>query len=358
MSGTADHPFRPDYAIPPGETLRDCIGEIGMSQTDLAARSGLSTKHINQIIQGSAPITPETALILERVTGTPASVWNRLEAGYREAKLRAKQRELTPEDEQWLTSMPIKALQDSGHLPRQVDRGSLLQAVLAFFGVADPAAWNRIWMRPVASFKRAQAFRSDPGAVAAWLRLGELKVREVVTAEYDPRAFRQALHKIRGLTRRVDFSDALVNICAAAGVAVVFVTEIDRSRISGATWWANPNRAVIQLSDRYKSDDHFWFAFFHEAAHLLLHSKKETFIDDGSEDDDLEQEAHRFAANILISPVDARRLPVLSTTSDVEQFASEIGIAPGVVVGRLHHDGLWDWSKGNKLRRRLQIVSE
>ncbi len=72
----------------------------------------------------------------------------------------------------------------------------------------------------------------------------------------------------------------------------------------------------------------------------------------------LEQEAHRFAANMLISPMDARRLSALSTTSEVEQFASEIGIAPGVVVGRLHHERLWDWNKGNKLRRRLQIVSE
>lgn len=120
-------------------------------------------------------------------------------------------------------------------------------------------------MRPVASFKRAQAFRSDPGAVAAWLRLGELAVRDITTADFEPRAFRSTLQKIRQLTRTVDFSDELVSICAAAGIAVVYVREIDKSRISGATWWASPARAVIQLSDRYKSDDHFWFAFFHEA---------------------------------------------------------------------------------------------
>ena len=118
----------------------------------------------------------------------------------------------------------------------------------------------------------------------------------------------------------MDFSDELVSICAAAGVAVVYVREIDKSRISGATWWASPARAVIQLSDRYKSDDHFWFAFFHEAAHLLLHSKKQTFIDDGSENDELEQEAHRFAANLLIPPGEVKRLRMLSTSEEVENL--------------------------------------
>lgn len=358
MSPTASFPFRPDYAIPPGETLRDRIAELAMSQTDLAARSGLSTKHINQIIQGLAPLTQETALILERVTGTPAGFWNRLEASFREAELRAQQRELTAEDDQWLSTMPVKALQAAGHLPTRADRSTLFHSLLAFFGVADRAAWDRIWMRPVASFKRAQAFRSDPSAIAAWLRLGELAVRDIITADFDPRQFRTALQQIRQLTRRADFSDELVSICAAAGVAVVYVREIDKSRISGATWWASPLRAVIQLSDRHKSDDQFWFAFFHEAAHLLLHSKKQTFIDDGSENDELEQEAHKFAASLLIPPAEAKRLQMLRTPEDVEKFAAEIGIASGIVVGRLHHDGLWEWSKGNKLRRRLQIVND
>ena len=120
-----------------------------MSQTDLAARSGLSTKHINQIIQGLAPLTQETALILERVTGTPAGFWNRLEASFRESELRAQQHDLTTEDDQWLSTMPVRALQATGHLPTQADRSTLFHSLLAFFGVADRAAWDRIWMRPL-----------------------------------------------------------------------------------------------------------------------------------------------------------------------------------------------------------------
>lgn len=356
MSPAIRHPFRPDYAIPPGVTLRDRLEEIDVSQADLAARSGFSTKHINQMLQGIAPITHETALILERVTGRPAAFWNTLEANYREALLRAKQRAISPEDDKWLRSIPTKALQERGVLPTGVTRGQLFEATLDLFGVADRAAWDRLWSRPVASFKRTKAFKSHPGAVAAWLRLGQLEARKVeTTADYSASAFRKALKAIRTLTRDLD-SDRLVEICAAAGVAVVFVREIEGSRISGATWWATPTRAVIALSDRYKMDDSFWFSFFHEAAHVLLHSKKATFIDDGSDSDELEDEANKFAAETLIPPELARLLPTLSTTADVKQFAKRLGIAPGIVVGRLHYDGLWEWRKGNDLRRHIHIV--
>src|SRR5437870_13592790 len=98
MSTVENHVFRPDYAIPPGETLRERLAQLNLSQAELAMRANLSTKHVNQIIQGVAPITFETAIILERVTGLPAAFWNRREADYREGLLRAKRPELTAKD--------------------------------------------------------------------------------------------------------------------------------------------------------------------------------------------------------------------------------------------------------------------
>lgn len=350
-------PFAPDYTIPPGQTLRARLEEIDLSQSRLAARSGLSTKHINQIVQGVAPISHETALILERVTEIPAGVWNRLESTYREAQLRQQPVELSAADREWIDKMPVAALRRRGRLAKSHTAGETYQALLAFFGVADREAWNRTWLGPVASFKRTKAFKSEQGAVAAWLRLGELAARSVRTAPYDATRFRAALVEARALTRAGDL-DALVPLCAAAGVAVVFEPEIAGARASGATWWASPTRAVILLSDRYKREDHLWFGFFHEAGHVLLHSKKETFIDDGSENDEVEEEANRFATDLLIPPSSAGELSSLSTEADVQDFAARLGVADGVVVGRLQHDRLWGWNKGNGLRRKVRIVRD
>lgn len=357
MSQIESHPFRPDYVVPPGETLRDRLAEMNLSQAELAARAGLSTKHVNQIMQGVAPITLETAIALDRITGIPARVWNRREADYREGLLRAKPHKLSAEDEQWLTSLPIKELQKRGRLPGDRDRGRLFEAVLSFFGVADREAWERIWRGPVASFRRSQAYASHPGTVVSWLRVAQIEAQQAKVAPYSATLFRKVLREIRSLTAHGD-ANRIVEMCATAGVVVVFVPEVKGCRISGATWWASPSRAVIALSDRYKKDDHFWFTFFHEAAHVLLHSKKETFVDDGTDNDILEDEANSFAADFLIPPDSASRLTRLTSDHDVEAFAREIGIAPGIVVGRLQHDGHWGWNRGHSLKRGLHIVEE
>jgi HTH-type transcriptional regulator/antitoxin HigA len=349
------HPFRPDYAIPPGETLRDRLAEMNLSQAELAARAGLSTKHVNQIMQGIAPITLETAIALDRITGIPASIWNRLEADYREALLRSKPRALTDADRAWLNALPTKELKRRGCLPDDKDPGRLFDAVLTFFGVADRAAYERVWRAPVASFRRSAAYKGAPGSVVSWLRIAQLEAQIHKVAPYSASAFRKVLKEIRSLTADGDPND-IVELCGTAGVVVVFVPEVKGCRISGAAWWTSPGRAVIALSDRYKKDDRFWFSFFHEAAHILLHSKKETFVDDDSDDDGVEEEANNFAEDFLIPPEHKPRLYRLTTDSQVEDFANDVGIAPGIVVGRLQHERKWGWDKGNRLKRGLRIV--
>lgn len=353
---TSGHAFQPDYASPPGATLRELMAEQAISQVEFAARAGMSSKHANQIMQGVAAITLETAIVLERVTGVPASFWNRREADYREALLRASAKAPTEADIAWMDSLPIKELQKRGRLPAGKDRRQLYEAVLSFFGVADRDAWERIWSDPVPAFRRSQAFMSSQAAVIAWLRIGQLEAQQIQVSSYSAATFRQVLHEIRALTADGDPNE-IVEMCAAAGVAVVFVREIKDCRISGAAWWASPTRAVIALSDRYKADDRFWFTFFHEAAHLLLHSKKETFVDaDGKDDGDLEEEANRWARDFLIPPDRIRELSNFVDDDDVEEFSRELGIAPGIVVGRMQHDRIWTYRLGNALKRKIEIV--
>jgi HTH-type transcriptional regulator/antitoxin HigA len=296
-------------------------------------------------------------MILERITGIAASFWNRREADFREHRFRMSPRSLTDEDEKWLRSLPIKELQKRSRIPVEKDRARLYDAVLAFFGVADRDAFQRIWRGPVASFRRSQTFASHPGSVVSWLRIAQLDSQSRTAQPYVASRFRQALREVRDLTAHGDPND-LVDICAEAGVIVVFVPEVRGCRISGAAWWASPSRPVIALSDRYKKDDYFWFTFFHEAAHILLHSKKETFVDDGSDQDMLEDEANKFARNFLIPPDRAAYLPSLRTDRDIAEFAAKIGIAPGIVVGRLQYDGLLEYNRGHALKRSLFIIED
>ena len=141
------------------------------------------------------------------------------------------------------------------------------------------------------------------------------------------------------------------------GVVVVAEPEIKGARINGAARWLGPDRALLQLSLRHKWSDIFWFTFFHEAGHLLLHSKKQAFINDVGEHSGVEQEADAFASQALIPERYVAELASLTTQDDVIDFAGRVGVAPGIVVGRLQHDGRWPYKQGNALKQRLAFSS-
>jgi HTH-type transcriptional regulator/antitoxin HigA len=351
--------YEPDYAVPPGRTLRDTLAHTDMTQADLASRAGLSLKHVNQVVHGVAPISPETALLLEKVTGVHARMWTGLEASYREQLAREADRETLARDEGWLEQVPLKELQKAGHLSAGADKTKLLQELCRFFGVANRKRWEAVWLSPLASFRQSPSFASDAGAVATWLRIGELDAAMIDCKPFDAKAFRRVLTQVRGLTRidPEEAADELQTRCAAVGVAVVFVAEIGKTRASGAARWLTPSKALIQLSLRYKRDDHLWFSFFHEAGHILLHSKKQTFVDQkGDEQTSMEEEANHFAATQLIPRRYEPELAQLDTEPKVVEFAERIGIAPGIVVGRLQKEELWGWQKGNHLKRSLKLI--
>jgi addiction module HigA family antidote len=85
--------YAPDSYLPPGDTLRETLEALPMSQAELSTRTGLSTKHINQIVQGVAVLSHDTAIALERATGVPACLWNSLEANYRDYLARKREQD-------------------------------------------------------------------------------------------------------------------------------------------------------------------------------------------------------------------------------------------------------------------------
>ena len=347
-----------DYAIPPGETLRELLEEQGLTQRDLARRAGLSPKHVNRLLQGVVPLSAEVAQRLEHVTGTPARLWNRLEANYRSDLERLRNQRSLADCAPWLAEMPLTALINRGVLPAEPrDKASRVEQMLSFFGVASVEAWDDVYGNLACAFRQSKAYKPKPGAVAAWLRLGEIAAQEMHCAPFDRAGLQAALPELRALTVEPQevFSQKLPEICAAHGVAVVFVEEITGARASGVMRWLTPTKALIQLSLRYRTDDHLWFTFFHEIEHVLRHGKTEVWIEGGpaAADDPREAEADRFARQVLIPSKDAAQFGRLIRTSAVCEFASSIGIAPGIVVGRLQHRRLL----GTIPRKRSQEAS-
>lgn len=363
MGTDENRSFSPDYAVPPGATLHEMLGELGLSQADLAERTGRPKKTINEIVKGKAAVTPETALQFERVLGIPAAFWNSLEHQYRAALARAEERKQLASWTSWLHTLPVAQLVEHGWIRHCADKIDQLKEVLTFFGVASPDAWDVVWcgVKDATAFRASKAHASDFGALAAWLRQGELEGRRIDCAPYNASLFRTALAEVRSLTPAdaAVFAPAMRQTCAAAGVALVFIPELPKVRACGAARWLATDKALIQLSLYYKRDDQFWFSFFHEAAHVLLHSKRNVFVDTGRKSTDHEEEgANRFAADYLIPRSQYNEFVQAAEfgSVDIQRFALHLGIAPSIIVGRLQHDSLIGYNERNELRRRMHWV--
>lgn len=358
--------YMPDEVSPPGESLADVLEDRGMSQAELARRVGHAEKTISEIIHGKAPITPEMAVKLETVLGVPASFWNAREMQYRDWEVRKRQANSLEAHTEWVQQFPYAQMVSWRWLTnyeRPLDR---LRELLRFFGFASPIEYERHWQdffaTATVSLRTSPTFKNVQGSLAAWLRRGEVMAQRIVCAPFDEQTFRGALQEIRRLTTEdpSTYRTEVVKLCAEAGVAVVFVPELTGLRASGAARWLTADKAIIQVCLRYKTDDQFWFTFFHETGHILLDGKRQIFVDAG---DEKEERVNRFAADLLIPPdklrafLDRNHKQNLST-AEIEHFADEIGIAPGIVVGRLQHDKTVPFKNHNRLKKTLMWVVE
>lgn len=351
-----------DFATSPGETLQDSIHSLGMSQIELAERTGLDKKTINQIIKGAEPLTHKTALALEKVLSVPARFWLNLEANYREHLARAEEKKRLADYADWARTFPYPEMAKKGFIEATSKAEEKAMHLLRYFGVSSPAQWQACYaeMNLEVSYRKSKQVPEKMAGISAWLRQGELFANQTETAPFDAHCFKDALTQIRDFTTQApaDFYPKMQQLCAEAGVIYRLVPELPGLGISGVMRWFQ-KRPMIQQSLLFKTNDHFWFTFFHEAKHVLQNRKKSIFLEGEkatSSDTQREEEANQFAADLLIPPTAWNTFTQETKTfspAAVTRFAKSIKIHPGIVSGRLLREGLLEYSQpAAKLREK------
>jgi len=358
-------PFTPQVSYHPGVTLTEKLEELGMSVKEFAVRTAKPEKTIIAVLKGNSSLTPDMAVAFESVTGIPAHFWMQKQQNYNEYVARQKREKSIEESLAWGKQFPLAAMIKRGWLtPENNSVMAKIIALFSFFAVSSKEAWEDYYMNQQlkVAFRISLSQTKNPYAISAWLRQGERQAASItLNNDYSSELLRSTIPEMKRFIN--DSSNAmpvkLQTVCANCGIKLIFTECLPKAPISGATRWIQ-NVPCIQLSGRYKTQDRFWFNFFHEIGHILLHGKKDIFLE-GAEYSTLlkekEDEADKFASDILLDPKQEQELVSQQhfTKTIILYYANKFNTAPSIIVGRLQHKGLIPYNAFNELKPNIEL---
>ena len=354
MTHNSMTPALPDYAVSPGDFIQEWLEENDVNAAELARRLDVTPKHVSELLSGKAPLSAALSIALERVTGTPAKLWNRTEAIYREDLARLAECENLEAQYDEAKLFPLSYLRKFGFLTATAqDKVGTVRELLQLLRIGDLGAVEATWLNPKVAYRKTKLNTDKSYEQAMWLALGEHAAGNEELPDFDREGLERLIPKLRSLTaepKPVESLDKVKELLNEVGVAFALIPPIPGFGVYGATRWI-AEHPLVQLSVRGKSDDQLWFTLFHELGHVLLHGHKTVFVQgtEGKEED----EADNFASRTLIPQEFVHRIPTSRNLAAVQELAHELGIAPSIVLGqaqRITKDYKW----GHSLKVKLE----
>jgi plasmid maintenance system antidote protein VapI/Zn-dependent peptidase ImmA (M78 family) len=355
--------YYPDEVLHPSVTLAEKLDEMGMSNKEFALRTGKPEKTIVAVLKGESSITPEMAIMFENITRIPASFWINKQARYNEYKARIRRSEDIENAKEWAKSFPYAEMAKYGWVEPSRNIEEKCIYLFEYFGISTHTAWNKLYLESelkiaaYASLKHTQ----EPHSISAWLRKGELQARDISAPEYNLTEFKKSLYALKELmaNQPVNFFEELQHICLKSGVKVFYTPRLPKTPINGSTRWIN-NAPVIQLTARYKQNDRFWFTFFHEAGHIILHGKKYISLENinFSEADPIkEEQAHRFAESWTLTKEQENEIlqNMPRGPEDIMYYAKKFKTHPAIIIGRFQHREIIPYSFGREFIEPIDL---
>lgn len=354
----------PAEVFPPGEFLREELEERDWSQQELADIMGRPPRLISEIISCKRAITPETARGLAEAFGTSAEYWLSLENQYQLSKIKTEDNSIARKAALY-SRFPVREMIRRGWVQTSENLDVLEHRFFDFFGIRSAGEPPQL----LHYAKKTHAHEEATPLQMAWLfRVRALAETQVVAA-YSSENLRAAVEKLKLLLLTPDGTQHVPQILAEAGVRLVFVEAMPRSKIDGATFWLDGKYPVIGMTLRFDRIDNFWFVLRHEIEHVLQEDGKveaQVLVDSdvGGQTDGVQEceiRANKAGAEFCISSdmledFIARVQPHFSEKK-VMNFAQRINVHPGLVVGQLQRRlNRYDFLRRHQVRVREYVL--
>nr|WP_314494598.1 ImmA/IrrE family metallo-endopeptidase [uncultured Chryseobacterium sp.] len=351
--------FNPNWVSSPYSTIKDIISYNNMDKCQLNDTLKEKKIQLSDLLDGKVYIDQKVASVLSTIFNNSEDFWINKQKIYdtRVERLNSN------EKDEWIKSLPIKEIIDEGFIDSS--ENNLFESCLEFFDVKNIFDWKIKYIQSSnLSFRKSDGFDAKKSSVISWLRMGELHIKDVKYPKYDRHKFEYLLENdIKNLTRKSspnNFIPQLIELCYSCGVKISIQKAPKNCKVYGVTTFSKEGNPIMILSFRYLSDDQFWFTFFHEAGHIILHEKKflnfeeESMIEFSEKFMQEEEEANFFAEEVLIPFQLKSKLSLINgNKKNLIAFSIEANVSPGIVVGQLQNKKIISQSYLNAYKRRF-----
>lgn len=340
----------------PGETLKEVLEDRNMNQSELALRTGVTSKHISTVLNGEKSISVSFAKKLEYALGLEASFWINLQTNYDKELLEFNElHSITKEENQIYKT--LKPVVDWFIEKKYIVSQSLESRILdlrKLMGVSDLIA-----MRSLAyngSYRAQTSVTVDSDTLFAWQRICELLTDTIEISDQTEKEQKEKLQELLPQIKacmflpQSQFITKLQTLFAECGIAFAIVPSFKGAPVQGFIKKTERGRTVLCLTFRQKRADIFWFTLFHEIGHFLNGDGKQKFIDFESVPGEIENKADVFARNQLI---DNKHYAAFTSKNNfslqaIKNFAKQEKVLDCIVIGRLQKDKLIKWNEDSE----------
>ena len=255
-------------AVPPGMTIKEVLDDHHMTQKELAARLGVSEKHISKLINGEVPLTQDVAIRLERVLDIEASFWNGLEAAYREAILKVEYENSIDEEINFAKPFGYAKLARLGIVPETKKAAEQVNNLQKFFEVASLKHVADEMVMPLVYENIRDMEPAKKSAIYTLVQITKGQARFVEVNPYDADLLRKFIPKIKELSSEplIGVKEPLKDMLAACGVIIVYLPIIDNITSTCITY-SKGNSIVLGIPTE---DSNAFWTLLDEALHNLL----------------------------------------------------------------------------------------
>lgn len=356
--------YKDIYAFHPGNYLQDIIEDMEITQEEFAVRLGTTAKTISKIVNGEANLSKDIALKLSNMFGTSVDVWLNLQASYDKKLLEIKNEEEIDKEKTILDYIDYSYFVALGVVEKTRDSRKKIENLRNYLKISN---LNVLLISNfLVNYRTSTAKVSNKNIINSkvWLQTAINIGKQSKVNDFNAKKLESHIDEIRSMTLKSPqvFLPRLKEIFRDCGVTFVLLPYLKNSNINGAVTWINQNKVILALNDRRNYADTFWFSLFHEIKHVLQQKHKQLFISEQKKeitslDDILEKEADDFARDTLIPKDKYEDFISKKNFSDesIKKYSKEIGIHPGILVGRLQYDKKIAMMRGSNLKERYKI---